>query len=593
MTHDSSSGQVTLTVQHEPGNVRDAVKLYHEVLNQNQGMPVTTILPLFFNFQGKPYSIDRGHFPFEPQFRMARVPQRQILKCGRQVGKSLSTAATGILRGAMTPYFQHLTVTPLFEQVRKFSSNYVKPFLKECSFRSSIIAPGTDNSVLQRTLSNGSNLFYNYASNSADRIRGTPADEVDCDEMQDFDLTVLPVIESCLGASKYKLLRFSGTPKTFDGPLQVYWNKSSQAIWHIPCMTLGCNTINKCSAYDGHLIKMIDHPKTLVCHKCAQPLNSRIGYYVHTYPDRQWSFPGYHMPQVIFPMHYEDPKAWHLIQQNLKEKPKYIIWNELLGESLDTGMKLLTLEELQAVSKLPAENPTTFNTGRYVKTALGVDWGGKGKEKVQDKDEFISNTALALAGLRSDGIVEIRWLWKTPYEANATAEAQMVVESASNARVDWMAHDFGGAGNVREDIILGSGYPAGKIAPFTYSIMSPNKPIVFYEPAGTRGVRSSWTLDKTRAISLFCELVKRGKILLPNYDEYRDFLQDFFNVFEQTNESPRGKVKIIQKVPHQTDDVVHACVFAAMALYHSTEWPVLAESYQPQITVSHWEEGDL
>jgi hypothetical protein len=576
----------------------DAIQRYQRLQERYPDMPAVAILPLIFKLNGKPYSISEGHFPMEPLFRRTNLPLQLVLRCGRQVGKSQTFACSTILRAICNPYYKLLTVTPLFEQVRKFSSNYVKPALSECRFRSQILNRGQDNSVLQRTLSNGSYLLYNYASNSADRIRGTPSDEIFHDEVQDFDLSVLPVIESCLDASQFKLRRFAGTPKTTDGPLDQLWNKSSQAIWYIPCQTTGCKVENICSV-SGHLLKMVDHPKTLVCYKCGQPLDSRLGYYVHTYPDRQMEFAGYSVPQPILPMHYADPKSWHRIQRAMKgDKPTFAFYNEILGEAYDIGSKMLSKEELAAAATLPVMLPKQWQGGRYLSVVLGVDWGGKGKERQTDREEFISNTVLCLAGLRHDGVVEVKWIYKTPYAANHNQEAEMVKDAAADARVNWVAHDFTGAGDVRETLLRNFGWPIERIIPFSLTVMGPNNPIVSYTPAGTTGVRSSYKLDKPRSLLLLCELIRRQKVLLPQYEGAREMLEDFFHIYHETVDSPRGKTSLVRRLTGTTDDVVMAINNAVMALYHTTEsWPVLADSFQtlvpPIVTAMDWDDRDL
>ena len=591
--HDASdSRQVVVSEQTVP-QLEDALTRYRHILDENPEMPVCDLLPLIFRLKGKPFSI-RDHFPHEPMYRLNMIPRRQITKAGRQVAKSTNMASVGILRAATVPYYNLLTVTPLFEQVRRFSSNYVKPFLAETTLRSHIIGAGTDNSVLQRTLANGSNLYYNFASKSADRIRGTPADELNVDEVQDFDLDTLPVIESCLDASTYGILRYSGTPKTFDGPLQCYWDLSSQGVWHIPCQVTGCKHENVCST-DGDILKMIDNPKTLVCAKCAQPLDARLGQYVHRRPERRLSFPGYHMPQVIFPMHYALPNKWQKIQDALREKPKFIIWNEILGESLDVGQKLLTVDDLKRAGKAPFCTPGQYDSNRYIMSAGGVDWGGKGKERVTDKEEFISNTALALGGMRNDGVIEIRWLYRTPYEANNYEEAKLVYETFRDTGIDWLSHDFGGAGNVREDILIQLGMPREHIAPFTYATLMFNKPIVFFEPSGERGARSSYTLDKPRSLFLLAELIKAGIVILPEYERVKDFVEDFLSMYEETIETPRGKQSLVKRIPRKHDDIAHAINYVVMTLLHATgRWPKIAEAYQNlKGPDQNWNEHDL
>lgn len=570
-----------MVVQQSVPTVRDALRRYGEILEQNPGMPICDILPLIFRLKGQPYSVTSTHFPQEPMFRIKGItPVQQITKAGRQISKSTVLASVGILRAAAIPYFNHLTVTPLFEQVRKFSSNYVKPFLSECAIRTTILRPGTDNSVLQRTLANGSNLFYNYASNTADRIRGTSSDQVDFDEMQDLDLTVLPIIESCLDASKYKIRRYSGTPKTFDGPLQVYWERSSQAIWHIPCRN--CYKVNRCDV-EGQILKMIDNPKTLVCGFCGQPIDSSQGYYIHGFPERRLTFPGYHQPQVIFPMHYRDPRAWTKIQDSLKHQPKFYVYNEILGESIDVGLKMLTQEELKRAAVLTPTPPHQFNSSDYLMTACGIDWGGKGKEKTTDREEFISNTAVALGGIRSDGIIEIKWLYRTPYESDIVQETNIVKDILANARVHRLAHDFTGAGLTREAMIVQAGIPEGcMLVPYTYAMMSFNKPIVFHNPPGPKGTRNSWTLDKSRSLRLLCELIRTKQVLLPDWEQNKQFLNDFFSIFEEARDSSRsGQVIQVKRMDRHTDDVVHAINFVVMSLYHSLKrWPNIAKAFE-------------
>ncbi len=573
-----------ISVNQSIPSIKDALARYRQILLANPTKPICEVLPLIFRLKGKPFSVMQTHFPQEPMYRVAGiVPRRQVVKAGRQVAKSTGLAASGILMAAANEHFNHLTVTPLFEQVRKFSSNYVKPFLVESTVRTLITKPGTDNSVLQRTLANGSNLFYNYASNSADRIRGISADSLACDEMQDFDLRVLNVIEACLTASPHKLMRFSGTPKTFDGPLQVYWNDSSQAVWHIPCMRSPCQKINRCDT-DGDLIKMIDNPDTLVCAECGKPVDSSFGYFVHGVPERQMTFPGYHLPQVIFPMHYANPAAWLEIQEAIKHQPKFYVYNEILGESLDSGLKMLTADEIKRAAVTTPVTPSEFKASEYIMSSVGVDWGGKGKE-VGSNDEFLSNTAIALGGMRPDGVVEIRYCHRTPYEASHNEEAQMVVDVVKQSRVERFGHDFGGAGDVRETLAINSGIDPRKVMPFTYSAMAFNKPIVFFNPPTERGVRISYVLDKARSLQLLCALIKSQKVLLPKYTggSYGlGPLDDLLAIYEETNDTPRaGSVRFVKRLPSRTDDMVHAINYVVMSLYHSTgRWPDLAKAFQ-------------
>ena len=554
-----------------------------------RGMSLAPVLPLMFQLRGKPYSLKWSHFMFEPMFRVVGMPRRMMLLCGRQVSKSTSMAASQIGRAAVMPNYNILTVMPLYEQVRKFSNNYVRPFIITSGMRHRLVSDlGTD-SVLQRAIgptSHNSNLFYSYSSGDPSRVRGVAADEVDNDEIQDLDHADLPVIEQCMGASPYKVVRYTGTPKTFDNTAHILWEDSSQARWHIPCH---CGKINR-AAVDGDLLQMIgdnsERPdgtkRTLICARCGDALNSRIGWYEHDFPERQLIFPGYHAPQPILPMHYESPKDWSVLLETRDTKPAYAFHNEVLGESYDAGSKIITQEELvRACQTTPCE-PKDIEPNQYTAMTTGIDWGGRGKEKTSDTDDFISNTAMAVGGMRPDGVIEIPWLHKVPYVVDISHESKMACNVAAQSRSDFIALDYGGQGNVQQAQVVGWGWPEERIIPFTYSVMAPTRPIVWYNPPASRGARSSYTLDKPRSILLLAELLKRGLVLLPNSERYiKDHLRDFLNIYEESLDNPSGSPRrLVKRISRRTDDIVHAVNFVVISLYHYTQsWPALAKAF--------------
>lgn len=561
--------------------VYQALETFKDSLAANPCQSLSKLLPLLLSLEGKPYSL-RNHFPFEPIFRIHNVPRRLILKAGRQVSKSTSLAASQIIKAYLQSYYNILTVTPLSAQASRFSNNYVKPFLLRNRLPHKKFINKTDpiNSVLQRSLPNGSILFYNYSCGDPNRIRGIKADEIDTDEIQDFDLSDLPIIEQCMAASDFKLLRMSGTPKTRDNTIEVNWLDSSQAHWHIDCQETGCKYENNCCV-DGDLLKMLGD-ETLICAKCGKPVDSRSGYFVHDYPLRQMDFAGYHIPQPIFPMHYAKSAAWKIIKEFQARGPMYAFYNEVLGESYDIGAKIITSEQVKAAAIAPVHKPNEYPKGRFQMTVVGVDWGGRGKEKTNDTEEHVSNTAVSVAGLRGDGVIEINWLYKVPYEFDLKNESVITVETARLTHADFIAADYGGQGNVQQTLLEATGWPPEYIIPFTYTRMGMNKPIVHYEESKDTGVRSSFSLDKARSILLLCELIKQKRVLLPQSDEYiNNHLHDFLNIIEETTESPTGlKWRLVKRLSRRTDDIVHAINFAVMAIYHYTgQWPEIARVF--------------
>jgi intein/homing endonuclease len=503
---------------------------------------------------------------------------------GVVVHNSTSLSSMQILRAAAQPNYNILTVMPLFEQVRKFSQNYVRPFLVTSPIKGSLIGAHGADSVLQRgigSINHNSNLFYSYSSGDPSRVRGIAASECNFDEVQDLPIDDLPVIESCMGASPHKIVRYTGMPKTFDNTIHLLWEDSSQGIWHIPCEETGCKHLNRC-AVDGDLLKMLGE-KTLVCGKCQKPVNSRAGFYIHNFPERRATFPGYHVSQPILPMHYESPKDWFVLMEDYRKKPTYTFFNETLGESFDAGAKLLTKEQLEKAAVAKPEPPGVYHPDSHISTVIGADWGGRGKEKTTDTDDFISNTVFALAGLNSDGTIDIPWIYKVPYTVDLGEETTILTQAARQTYASHVAMDYGGQGNVQEQLLMSKGFPQERIIPFTYSgAMQPRRPIVFYQAPKNFGVRSGFTLDKPRSILLLVELIKAGVVRLPKSDVYiQEHLRDFLNIYEETVENPRGPARrLIRRMSRRTDDVVHAINYAVMALYHlHGAWPTLANAF--------------
>jgi len=315
-----------------------------------------TLLPMLglLNLNGKPYSLE-GHFFMEPVFKV-ELPPRFVMKCGRQVTKSTSLAGNGVIRSVCTPYLRTLFVTPRFEQVRRLSNNYVRQFINQSFLthhcRSSIITQSLDTNqdspgqvvsqTLQRSFPNSAAMFFSFAFLDCDRIRGLSADCVNLDEVQDLDYDFIPVIMECMSHSMLRISMYSGTPKTLDNTLEQLWSESSKAEWVIPCSSCGYWSM---ASIHADLIKMIE-VKGLSCPKCKQLINAEAGHWYHTGAKDFPRAHGYHIPQIIVPLHYNHPDRWIDLLEKSKGLHGYTqakFYNEVLGESADIGVKLVTI----------------------------------------------------------------------------------------------------------------------------------------------------------------------------------------------------------------------------------------------------------
>ena len=267
------------------------------ILKSPDTAKLAAALPLF-RVKGKPFTLE-DHFFFKPLFRID-FPRRGVYKCARQVGKTLNMSASKLTRSLAIPYYNTLFVCPRFEQIKRISNSYVKPLVISSPVRDLLIDTKLirDQSVLQRTFRNGSTHFYSFAFLDAERIRSIAANEIAIDEVQDIIWDHIPVIaETLSGSKRWRQQLFTGTPKTLDNTIEKLWRQSSMGEWVIKCTA--CNHWNiACVEHD--LIKMIGK-RTICCAKCERPIEPREGGWAFSFEERNSTFVGYHIPQIVHP----------------------------------------------------------------------------------------------------------------------------------------------------------------------------------------------------------------------------------------------------------------------------------------------------
>jgi hypothetical protein len=533
----------------------DLVKGHHESF-----LPVLGALSL----RGAPYTLQR-HFVMEPLFRL-RMPRRQLWKCARQISKSTSLSARGVLQSAAYGHLRTLFVTPRFEQVRRLSTLYVKPLINESPLSAFFVDNDCVQAVLQRSFTNGSALYFSFAFLDCDRVRGISSDVVFMDETQDIDYDFVPIIHECMAASDVGLSLYSGTPKTLDNGIQAMWEDSSQAEWVTPC---SCGKWNMASIH-AELMKMIGR-ETVVCAYCGKPLNPREGHWHHTNAQAGSRFMGYHVPQVIMPMHYEYPEKWgELLAKRdgrvLGYTPAKFL-NEVLGESADLGVKLITITDIRKASQL---GPNDFNRavdkirqGRV--RVLAVDWGGGGADE-------ISFTTIALVSWHPiTGNYECHYCERFHTGYAHDEEARKLLFYFREAGCHYFAHDYGGAGSVRETLMIQAGLPMENILGFTYTRATARHMVVYKAPPEGEA-RGFYSLDKARSLVLQAICLKSGVILLPEYESSKNVTHDLLSLMEDKHEMPKGSdIYLIRRHPKLPDDFAHALNYGCVAIWHTQQ----------------------
>ena len=442
---------------------QELVDKLRELYKSGQLKSLVPILPIMLNLKGKPYNLER-YFAMKPFFS-TNPPRTTVLKCGRQVSKSTVMAAQGCIMSAIIPYFSSLYCCPRFEQTRRFSNNYVRPFLLNSMVGKLLVDHQQEQSVLQRSFKNNSVQHFSFAFLDCERVRGVSTDLNRFDEVQDIEPDFIPIINETLSASEYDMRQYSGTPKHFDNPLQKLWEKSSQCEWVTKCSSCGHFNI---ASVEHDLIDMIQR-KGLSCTKCSNEIDAATGQWIPAIPSRHHHTAGYHIPQPIMPMHYGPNAAgvkerWLALYEAKLTMGKAQFYNEKLGESCDFGITLLTRSDLVAASTLPISND--YNNALdlvpgYTMRVLGVDWGGGGEDE-------ISYTTVAVVGFLPDGNIDVLYGERFSPDLDRIAEAKAIMKYFYDFKCTILAHDAAGAGAAKETIMIQAGFDIRRMFPACY-----------------------------------------------------------------------------------------------------------------------------
>lgn len=124
-----------------------------------EGKAIDTLIPILplLSLKGEPYTLDH-HAPFEPLFKLS-IPRRSYWKTGRQVSKTTGLSAQSVMQTATQSHFATLFVAPRFEQIRRVSANYIRPFIETSLMEGLLTNKYVENSVLQKSFLNESKMF--------------------------------------------------------------------------------------------------------------------------------------------------------------------------------------------------------------------------------------------------------------------------------------------------------------------------------------------------------------------------------------------------------------------------------------------------
>lgn len=386
---------------------------------------------------------------------------------------------------------------------------------------------------------------------------------------QDINWEFIPIIEECMSASiNWGFSIYTGTPKTTDNTLSLLWNRSSQAEWVVRCDACGFfNVPNP----EQHLLKMIGKHGP-ICAKCGKPINIRHGGWVHGYPERALTFPGYHLGQPCHSLHSINDLKWSRLVHKVNTLPTITLFNEVFGWPYDDATSPLTLTDLinaefdpidqygtKVVIKSPADVRKVSHNYSYI--SVGCDWGGG--SAISD-----SFTAFAVVGLRKDNqVMDILYYERIPKGVSPTDEAHTIMNWITGTHANAFTFDNGGAGFVRTEIMKHEGLAniSGlKVIPQQYGPPRGGD-IMKLAKAQRETDLTYYVTDKSRSLAMCVAGIKAKRIRIPhfNHEDENDPIRDFLALIEDPRDiRGRDVVILIGRKAGRPDDLAHAVNFA-------------------------------
>ena len=493
--------------------------------------------------KGKPLVLD-DYKPFELLYDIS--PPILTLMCGRQIGKSVSLAASITSNSISKPYFTTLFTSPLAQQTSRFSTQYLEPFLNSPLIRKHFINSHSKQNVFQRTFTNGSAVTLSYAETESDgdRVRGISADALYCDEIQDSSLEAIPVLAETLSASDYGYNRYTGTAKGEANSLTIMFKRSNMMEWVVKCPHCGRHNV----PYDYETcMKMVTiNPDGPGCIHCGKWLDMKLGTWIAAKPQERDHI-GMHIPQFCIPARGV-PKKWRELMRKVKDYSNVKLSNEVFGLPVGAGGRPLSLREAMACCN-PAR--TSFdkafpkdNRGILV-TVLGVDWSVTGSSK--------SYTMVSILGYDYQGKCYLLYTQKL--------DGIDILEQVK--RVEQLYHQF-------DCSMIGSDRGVGVLqGQLMKQDLGEDKVNMINYVAAKLQLRwdrdgAYFAADRTMNMDTMLLKAKMGpsKLETPCWDLMSPFWQDALNLFEE--ETMAGR-RVFRKDEDQTDDWFHSMVFGNIA----------------------------
>jgi len=488
----------------------------------------------------RPYLWDfyRGNYPYV------------FLLGGRQIEKTSSLITNSIIDSIAIPGFKTLYILPLEDQVHKISKNQFSDIVNNTSFVKASLKAIL--SVTEKTFKNQSKMTFAYARDTADRIRGQTSDRLIIDEIQDIYMDILPVIRETYTHSRYGFEIMSGTAKLETSPTALVWKMSTGYDWIVKCPA--CNKWQRLGPKNIGVT-------TPICKYCGKQLKKEN---ILDYPkNATWistqnkgsKIKGYRINQLMNPSILD---KWDTFLYKLEMAEKTTgdetIANEFFGFHAGSGERPFNEEKLQELcsyyTKEVFDKFINQKTYKQRPVVMGIDWGGRMVGGIGQ-----SNTAVAIMGFPSNA-ADMSILYNEIFSDAIDIELIM-------AKIAVLVRKFG-VKKIGVDMGMGVDrvprlvrmFP-GMVFPLYYS--GAFKGFIGYHKEGY------YVVNRTRAISLYLQDIKDGRIKLPPWEYFALVAADYLSIYQTYSGKPGAERSYYDKDASATDDAFQASVYARIA----------------------------
>ena len=471
-------------------------------------------------------------------------PKSLTLKCGRQVGKSVSLGGILTMNSASIPHFNSLYVSPSSTQTKRFSTAYLNPFLSSPLIKKQFTDKASTANVYEKSFTNQSRIYLSYGQNEqdADRMRGIMSDQVFCDEIQDISYSALPVILEVMSASEYQFERYTGTSKNSNNTLEYLFRHSNQLEWVMKCEACGKHII----PYDNAIcMRIVSSREGPVCPYCNRVIDVTTGQWIPMRPEVTDHF-GFHIPQFIVSAN-TSPKKWaglyDKITRGVYNRVK--INNEVFGLADEAAGKSLSMSDAQRCCNndwQAWDEGWPHDSRGIISCVMGIDWSVTNSTK--------SYTVVTILGFDYKGKAYVLYSYRFK-TGDPLQQVEDIAHLVAKYNVQLVSADRGVG--VLQCQLLQQKFGKNRVIPVNY--VSASQKLRYDQK------NEFLAADRTQAMDHAITKIRMGRdrFETPSWSVSSSYWQDALNVHEEETLNNR---RVYRHDPELTDDWIHSIVFA-------------------------------